>query len=197
MEKNIYLVRHARSGGKLRPGWGNNPIVEEGKNQINNLIVFIQKNINDLNIRYIYSSDIHRALETCKKISSYLNIEYELCPQFRAPNNGELGKLSNDEVDRLYPNIHYYTLDFDEPYPGGESPHQFFDRISSAWSEFVKKISNLEGNVILFTHSSVIRVIYSIVNEIIYDNKINSNIPECKLLCIKYDGFKLMCNFEI
>lgn len=197
MKKNIYLVRHAKSSGNTRPGWGNNPVVAEGMTQINNLIKYIEINKKELNIRHIYSSDVHRALETCKRVSTYLNIDYELCPQFRAPNNGELGKLSNNEVDKLYPNVHYYTLDFDEPYPGGESPHQFFDRVSLAWNEFIIKISNLNGNILLFTHSSVIRVIYSIVNDLFYDNKINSNIPECQLLCIEYDNFKLMCNFKI
>ena len=79
--------------------------------------------------------------------------------------------MSNDIATERYPGLFWNTLEWDECYPDGESPHQFFDRISVAWKTFKQSTQDTEGNVILVTHGGVINAIYHIEHGIPYSNK--------------------------
>ena len=62
-------------------------------------------------------------------------------------------------------------LGFDEPYPNGESPKEFFERIRNSWAEF-KALSAESGMTpLLVTHGGVINVILCIENGAEFTNK--------------------------
>jgi probable phosphoglycerate mutase len=80
-------------------------------------------------------------------------------PGFRETNNGRLAGMRKAEAREKYPGIFFAALDFDEPYPGGESPRAFRDRIEAAWAEFRRNTEGLRGDTLLVTHAGVINVI--------------------------------------
>ena len=170
---NCYLVRHGKDDDSVRGGWSDAPLTEHGIAQVNalanNLASGSQKNI-----ARIFSSDLRRAKQTAEIISTKINVPVEYLPQFRETNNGALAGMNNTEALNKYPGLFWNTLNWDECYPGGESPHTFYDRVRNAWYAFVNRIHDLDGDVILVTHGGVINVILHIVNGLEYSNKTKS-----------------------
>lgn len=167
---NCYLVRHGKDDDSVRGGWCDVPLTEEGIEQVkalaNSLASDPQKNIVQ-----IFSSDLLRAKQTTEIISKKLEVPAVYLPQFREANNGTLAGMKNTEALKKYPGLFWNTLDWDECYPEGESPHAFYDRVRNAWDALVDRIHDQDGDVILVTHGGVINVILHIINGSEYSNK--------------------------
>lgn len=82
-----------------------------------------------------------------------------------------LAGMANERADKEYPGLYWRTLDFDEHYPGGESPHEFYDRISAAWGDLVTSVRGSGKDAALVTHGGVINVIMHIIDGIPYSNQ--------------------------
>ncbi len=165
-----YLIRHGKDDDRLRGDWSPTPLSEQGISEVQQLADHLAADPNFHVVR-IFSSDLLRARQTAEILSSGLRIGVEYLPQFRETNNGVLAGMENAVATEKYPGLFWNTLEWDEGYPDGESPHQFFDRISAAWKTFKQNIQDTEGNVILVTHGGVINVIYHIEHGIQYSNK--------------------------
>lgn len=165
-----YLIRHGKDNDTVRGGWSPASLTGQGIMQAEELANSLASNP-QMNIAYIFSSDLLRARQTAEIIAEKLNVSVTLLPQFREVNNGVLAGMKNAEAAAKYPGLFWNTLDWDEPYPGGESPRAFFDRISKAWREFSESIQTVEGDVALVTHGGVINGILHIVNGLQYSNK--------------------------
>lgn len=167
---NCYLVRHGKDDDSVRGGWSDASLTEQGIEQVealaNNLVSDSKKNFVQ-----IFSSDLRRAKQTAELISKKISVPVEYLPQFRETNNGVLAGMNNTVASNKYPGLFWNTLNWDECYPGGESPHAFYDRVRNAWHAFVNRIHDLDGDVILVTHAGVINVILHIVNGLEYSNK--------------------------
>lgn len=166
-----YLVRHGQDDDSVRGGWSTQSLTEEGRAQAVRLADFIKQNNGTLKIKHIYSSDLERAKETAVPISEAIELPIEYLPEFRETNNGKLAGMKNDIAIKLYPGIFWNTLEWDEKYPDGESPKDFYERILNAWNDLSKEIVNNGENVLLITHSGVINVILSTINGESYSNK--------------------------
>ena len=169
-DMTLYLIRHGQDDNSVRGGWSSSPLTPQGVSEAEALSKRILNSPN-INITKVFSSDLVRAKQTAEIIASKINITVELLPQFRETNNGALAGMKNDIAVIKFPGIYWNTLEWDEPYPDGESPHQFFDRISIAWNDFKNSLKDTDGNVILVTHGGVINVIYHIENKLEYSNK--------------------------
>ena len=166
-----YLVRHGQDDPTVRGGWSMASLTDEGQKQVANLAGYISANKDELRIERLFSSDLPRAVETATPISIALNIKIELTPQFRETNNGLLAGMPNDIATRKYPGLFWSALDWDEPYPEGESPREFYQRVESAWESFSQQIAQQNKNVMLVTHQGVINVLCAVVGGTIYSNK--------------------------
>ena len=160
----IYLIRHGQDDETVRGGWSNAPLTELGIQQAEELA----KKLDELNIRRIYSSDLRRSMQTAEILGIYLNIKVEPIPDFREVNNGDLAGMKNDEALIRYPGLFWNQLKWEERYPGGESPKEFFERISGAWDNFSKDQTEA---VVLVTHGGVINVISAILQNKQYNNR--------------------------
>ena len=165
-----YILRHGKDDNTVRGGWSNAPLTEEGVSEVKALADKLSLDPT-LNICKIFSSDLLRAKQTAEIISSKLNIEIQYLQEFREVNNGVLAGMKNDIAKEKYPNLFWNTLEWDERYPDGESPREFFERIKQAWDKFKSCVSLLQGNVLLITHGGVINAIHCIENNIPYSNK--------------------------
>jgi broad specificity phosphatase PhoE len=122
-------------------------------------------------ITKLISSDLQRTLTTASYLSEALGLPIQKEPILRETNNGVLAGMLNAEALVRYPGLFFSSLKMDEPYPGGESPNQFFDRIKNWFLSFIDQNKNADGNILIVTHGGVIRIIYHLVNNIPWSNK--------------------------
>lgn len=161
----IYLMRHGADPSERYGGWSTYGLTEKGRAQVHAAKRFLR----DKNILRIYSSDLVRAKETAEIVANELSLEITYLPQFRESNNGMLAGMLKTEAIARYPGIYWNALAWTEPWPGGESPEQFFQRIQSAWLAFKKQVG--DNNVLLVSHGGVMNVILCLENGIPYTNK--------------------------
>ena len=182
-----YLVRHGKDDGTVRGGWSQQPLTNEGKAQADELASFVQGS--DLAIKHIYSSDLLRAIQTAQSVADKLHLPIIQMPEFREVNNGDLAGMDNELASKMYPGLYWNTLGWEQRYPGGESPREFYERISTAWDAFQKMALNRNENVLLVTHGGVINVVLSIVNGEKYSNEtIMRKIRNVELIALEYQG---------
>lgn len=166
----IYLIRHGKDDDTIRGGWSNHGLTNEGVKQTENLAdkLFAE------GVRFdcIYSSDLARAKQTSEILANLLKAPIFLSEAFREVNNGVLAGMKNEEVKEKYPGLFWSFLAYDECYPDGESPKQFFERIKKAWTDLKKEVAeNKYNSVALVTHGGVIEAIMCIENCVEFSNK--------------------------
>lgn len=162
----IYLVRHGADDNSKRGGWSNHPLTDEGLKQSEELAQRLTDNKCDAEI--ICSSDLLRAKQTAEVLAKKLNLDIEYIPEFREVNNGDLAGMDNAVADKLYPNLYWRMLEWEQKYPNGESPKEFYERIKTAWD---KLVCGNHKSIILVTHGGVINVIMHLINGVEYSNK--------------------------
>lgn len=165
-----YLMRHGKDDDTLRGGWSDTPLSELGVEQVQALAEKLTKDPQFV-VEKIYTSDLPRAKQTAGIISRNLHVPVTCLSQFREVNNGVLAGMKNVEALEKFPGLFWNTLGWDEKYPGGESPREFFERIASAWEDLAGDMRKSGGNVILVTHGGVINVILHLVNGLTYSNQ--------------------------
>ena len=184
-----YLVRHGKDDGTVRGGWSAQPLIEEGENQAKALAQYLSEHRETLNIKRIYSSDLLRARQTASPAADALGLPLSLLPNFREANNGDLAGMDNTLAKERYPGLFWNTLEWEERYPNGESPKDFYNRIKGAWSDFSADVCAGNGNVLLVTHSGVINIILHLVHGLAYSNKEKPrSIPHARLIALELEG---------
>lgn len=191
MEENmkIYLARHGKDEDGYRGGWSMRGLTDTGKNQVEILGNHLYNYSLQYNIKTIFSSDLTRAKETAQPISEKLDIKIEYIEDLREMNNGDLAGLQNDIANEKYPGLYFNSLAMDEKYPNGESPNEFFNRISRFLEELIEdmKAGKFESNVLLMTHGGVINIIYYIIKKLEWTNQVISfPCNNTSLHCIEY-----------
>lgn len=167
-----YLIRHGKDDETLRGGWCDASLSKEGIAQVEALAKSLTED-SQFRIGCIFSSDLIRTKETAEIIKSIFCVPVEFCPQFREVNNGFLAGMRNEVASVKYPGLYWSTLGWEEHYPGGESPKEFYERISSAWTEFKDTVKDFPYNVLLVTHGGVMSAIQCLEHGIPYSNKTN------------------------
>ena len=167
----LIFVRHGKDDDRYRGGWSDLDLLPEGREQAKALAAYLKENRVEFGITRIVASDLPRALTTAKMIGSELGIAVEEEPQIRETNNGLLAGMENEIALERYPGLFFSSLGMDEPYPGGESPRQFYNRIAMWFRAFSAACAREEGNVLIVTHGGVINVIYHLVKGIEWSNR--------------------------
>ena len=182
-----YLVRHGKDDDTVRGGWGQQPLTAEGKIQADKMASFVQES--DFGIKQLYSSDLLRAMQTAQSVADKLRLPIIPLPEFREVNNGDLAGMDNELASKIYPGLYWNTLGWEQRYPDGESPKEFYERISTAWDGFRKMVLEQNEDVMLVTHSGVINVILSIVNGQQYSNKaLFRRIRNAEMIALEYQN---------
>lgn len=161
----IYLMRHGADPSERYGGWSPYGLTEQGREQVHQAKQYLR----DRGITKIYSSDLARAKETAEIVARELSLEIICLKQFRESNNGLLAGMLKTEAAEKYPGIYWNALDWNEAWPEGESPEQFFHRIQNAWYEFKRQVGG--DTVLLVSHGGVMNIILCLENGIPYTNK--------------------------
>lgn len=166
-----YLVRHGRDDDTVRGGWSTSPLTEDGVRQAAALSEELKNNSQKYDIRYIYASDLCRTLQTADILAAALELPVIKCPEFRETNNGDLAGMKHELANQKYPGLYWNSLEWEDKYPNGESPKEFYERICAAWDGFTQKLQSADGNVLLVTHQGVINVILHHIAGTVFSNK--------------------------
>lgn len=169
----IFFIRHGKDDGNYRGGWSDMPLVDEGKEQVKKLAEFLEEKKNEYKIEKIISSDLLRAKQTTEIINEKLKVPVEYTDRLREMNNGKIAGMLNVDAEKLYPGLYYNTLRMDERYPGGESPIEFYSRITRDFEKIIDENKECK-NIMIVTHSGVINIIYRYINNMEWSNKIKS-----------------------
>ncbi|MDH6370305.1 putative phosphoglycerate mutase [Paenibacillus sp. PastF-3] len=174
----IYFMRHGIDDEGFRGGWSQRGLVVEGYRQAERLGCYLKENQSNLNITRILSSDLQRALDTANEIARELSLPVESSSNWRETNNGVIAGMPHEIANERYPGLYFSALRMDERFPGGESPQEFFTRISSSLSNLCIELESTDPNenVIVVTHGGVINVIYHILKGLTWTNK-NAHFP--------------------
>lgn len=186
-KKRVYLVRHGADDETIRGGWSNHPLTLQGIAQAEKLADFVEWN---LPVRQLFSSDLQRAMQTAEPVAERLGLSIIPAPQFRETNNGDLAGMKHELACEKYPGLYWNTLGWEECYPGGESPKDFYERIKCAWEDFQEEVLACGGDVMLVTHGGVINVILCLIHGLPYTNKKqNWKIKNTEIITLEYrDG---------
>ena len=175
----IYLMRHGADPSDRYGGWSTYGLTEKGKEQVH----AAKSNLRNKGITQIYSSDLARAKETAEIVANDLSLGITYTPQFREASNGLWAGMLKTEAVKQYPGIYWNALDWEETWPEGESPKQFFQRIQSAWYNFKNQIG--DNTVLLVSHGGVINIILCLENGMRYTNKeTHFHIKEAEIIQI-------------
>ncbi|MBO6053526.1 MAG: histidine phosphatase family protein [Clostridia bacterium] len=165
----LILMRHGEDDPARLGGWSDAALTEQGRRQAEEAAERLAAE--RPGIRRIFASDLPRARETAEIVGERLGLPVTPDPAFREINNGEMAGMPKEEAREKYPGIWFSALGFDERYPGGESPHEFEERIRAAWATFKERTTPLDGDTLLVTHWGVINVILCAENGVEYTNK--------------------------
>lgn len=178
----IYLVRHGQDDETVRGGWSDGMLAENGIRQAEALAETMAK----LPIHGIYSSDLPRATQTAQILADKLGLPVTPLPQFREVNNGELAGMKNEIALIRYPGLFWNQLEWEQCYPGGESPKAFAERICAAWVAFSEEMGS--RNVVLVTHGGAIHVIRAMIENKHYSNRDkHRSVDYAEIIPLRYE----------
>jgi broad specificity phosphatase PhoE len=177
----LYVVRHLRTSWNkkwLFQWWKSWHIHKASYEAIKNVVIGLQ----DLKIDFIVSSDLYRAKKTAqylkKKIGYSKNTKYYSC--FREINFWKLEWKPVLELSSLQENIFLWNIiNPDVKFLEWESIQDLLLRIQ-AWLDILK---NKKWNILIVTHSYVIRSLFLLLKNENYEKAINRKISSDIIYC--------------
>ncbi|HEX2928181.1 MAG TPA: histidine phosphatase family protein [Candidatus Binatia bacterium] len=147
-EQKIYLLRHGETEWSLNgrhTGVTDVPLTDNGRMAARRLQPVLARE----NFELVLTSPLQRARETCELagLSTRATVELDLMEW----NYGEYEGLTTQQIRQTRP---AWTV-FRDGCPGGESPEQ----IGARADRVLTKVRATEGNVALFAHGHILRVL--------------------------------------
>ncbi len=152
----VYAVRHGETEWNLagRPqGHLNSSLTEAGEMQAR----LVGKSLRDRGIRFIYSSDLGRAVQTAEIIGEALNLEVQLDSRLRERNLGPIQGLARADIHARYPE-HSALVDSQDPdraLPEAETPREHYDRCVKGATELAARHPG--DCILIVAHGGVLR----------------------------------------
>ena len=151
----LYLIRHGQSAGNAEGrfgGHGPTPLSELGQQQAEKTAKMLAKE----GISAIYSSDLHRAVQTAEPLAKLLNLPVNTSKAFRERHVGVLEGLTFDESKENYPKDYYALLNRDilHVITGGESYRQLLRRITAETRDIIRRHQG--ERIAIYSHTGAI-----------------------------------------
>jgi len=151
----LYLVRHGQSDGNAEGrfgGHGPTPLSPLGLRQAENTAKLLAKE----GVNAIYSSDLHRALQTAEPLSQLTGIPVIPSPAFRERNVGVLEGLTFDESKQTFPKDYYALVNRNVHHviTEGESYRHLLRRSTTQLWEILR--DHMGGRIAIYSHTGAI-----------------------------------------
>lgn len=165
--KRLILVRHGeirQHSGKIFLGQADIPLSEKGKKQAEETGSALRKM--GLDLSSIYSSDLKRATETGEIIQSVLGEEIPIVMKsgFREMALGEWDGKLIEEIRNNYPEEYRRRGGNLISWKQGNDSENYYDLQYRVATELKKTLSENEKDILVVTHSGVIKVISSLLS---------------------------------
>lgn len=151
----LYLVRHGQSAGNAEGrfgGHGPTPLSELGVQQAE----ITAKQLAKEGVNVIYSSDLHRAIQTADPLSKRTGIRVIPTPAFRERNVGVLEGLTFDESKETFPKDYYALVNRNVHHviTNGESYRHLLRRSTTELWEILR--THMGDRIAIFSHTGAI-----------------------------------------
>ena len=146
--QKVYLLRHGETEWSLNgrhTGVTDVPLTENGRR----IARLLQPILSREEFAMVFTSPLQRARETCELagLGALARIDRDLMEW----NYGEYEGLTTDQIRRTRPDWSVFR----DGCPGGESPLQ----VSVRADRIVSRVRTFDGNVALFSHGHILRVL--------------------------------------
>ena len=151
----LYLIRHGQSAGNAEGrfgGHGPTPLSRLGEEQAK----LTAKTLANEGISSIYSSDLHRAVQTAEPLAKLLDLPIVTSSAFRERNIGVLEGLTFDESRAEFPKDYYALVNrsIHHVITEGESYRHLLRRITAKLSDVLR--SHPGERIAIFSHTGAI-----------------------------------------
>ncbi|MBC7900061.1 MAG: histidine phosphatase family protein [Saprospiraceae bacterium] len=151
----LYLIRHGQSAGNAEGrfgGHGPTPLSELGVRQAEATGEMLARE----RISAIYSSDLHRAVQTAEPLSKLLDIPINKTEAFRERHVGVLEGLTFDESKETFPKDYYALVNrnIHHVITQGESYRNLLRRSTGELWDILR--NHQGGKVAIFSHTGAI-----------------------------------------
>ncbi|MCY7376827.1 MAG: histidine phosphatase family protein [Pyrinomonadaceae bacterium] len=151
----LFLVRHGQSDGNAEGRFGGHsptPLSDLGKQQAEMTARALAKE----KIHAIYSSDLHRAVQTAEPLAKLIDLPIIATPAFRERKVGVLEGLTFDESKAAHPKDYYALINrnIHHVITNGESYRQLLRRATLELHEILR--THQGENVVIFSHTGAI-----------------------------------------
>lgn len=155
---HVLLIRHGQSKGNTERRFGGHtatPLSSRGRKQAEATARFLKSE----SITAIYSSDLARAIETARPLSSLTNLPVHNADAFRERSVGVMEGLTFEDAAQRHPEQYAALLrrDFEHVLTGGESYRQLLDRARQKLDEIIA--ANHGGKIVVFSHTGTICIL--------------------------------------
>ena len=151
----LYLIRHGQSAGNAEGrfgGHGPTPLSELGQKQAELTAKLLAKE----GVQTVYSSDLHRAVQTAQPLADLLKIQIHTSPAFRERHVGVLEGLTFDESKAQFPDDYYALVNrsVNHVISGGESYRHLLRRITTKLHDLLRQHNG--ERVAIYSHTGAI-----------------------------------------
>jgi len=155
----IYIVRHGETEWnkqKKTQGAQNIALSDVGREQAFKL----GKRLKGCFIKYIYASDLDRALETAKIIGNEINLTPTSSPLLREACFGTWEGLTLEQIEEKYPGqLSLWNQDMGFKAPKGESLKCVLNRVRCFIHEMMEKHTNQDDAVLIVSHALTCKIL--------------------------------------
>lgn len=161
----LYIVRHGQTqwnAEQRMQGWQDSDLTSKGVEDAKKL----GKSLEHIKFDSIYSSPLGRAYSTAKYVRGNRNMEIIKVDSFKEMNFGKWEGMFDSEVRELYPEEHknFWKQPHMFQTDQGENFESLIHRVNTAFEELIEKSMQSSENILLVTHTCVIKSILSVVN---------------------------------
>ncbi|MGI6710065.1 MAG: histidine phosphatase family protein [Bacilli bacterium] len=177
----ICFIRHGETNWNsqsLIQGIIDNPLNDNGIKQAENLALELLKT--QIKWDVVFSSPLARAFDTAKIVSKKINYHSNIIIDNNVIER-DFGKIEGMKLSEQV-----YNLIISEKEPSLEKVVSLKERVMDFIQKTYQKYPN--KNILVFTHSHIIKTIKNILNP---NYSFRSSLSNCAILQIKYDGLKI------
>lgn len=151
----LYLIRHGQSAGNAEGrfgGHGPTPLSQLGEHQAQLTAKLLAKE----SVNVIYSSDLHRALQTAEPLSKLTGHKINPTSAFRERNVGVLEGLTFDESKQTFPKDYYALVNRNVHHviTNGESYRHLLRRSTTQLWEILR--NHIGDRIAIYSHTGAI-----------------------------------------
>jgi len=191
--RRVFLIRHGEreddGAGKRYIGITDSLLSPVGKKEAGKLSAFFSDLYKNSDPPLIFSSPLTRSIDTAVPTADSLAVIPVLWGGFKEIDLGSFEGMLISDVKKNYPGEYEKRGEHLGSYrpPGGESFEDAGKRFLEAFSTILSE-SDENKDILIFTHSGVIRAALSLLSSENLDKLREISIPNASISCLEYDG---------